>query len=76
MNPITSLGEMARRLNVPLHRVEYVVRSRRIAPLLKAGGRNFYSEASVQRIAAELRRIDGDKGHDSRGTVEGEATNV
>lgn len=55
---ISSLGEIARSLNEPLHRVDYVVRTRNIEPLIVAGGRNFYSEASVQRIKSELRRID------------------
>jgi hypothetical protein len=55
---MSSLGEIARRFNRPLHRVEYVVRTRNIEPLIAAGGRNFYSEASAQRIESELRRID------------------
>lgn len=59
-----SLGEIARRIDEPIHRVEYVIRTRKIAPLLVAGGRNFYSEAAVQRIASEIRRIDEDRGGD------------
>ena len=59
---IASLGEIARRLKEPIHRVEYVIRSRDIEPLLVAGGRHFYSEAQVQRIASEIRRIDEEKG--------------
>ena len=59
---IASLGEIARRLNVPIHRVEYVIRSRNIKPLLVAGGRRFYSGSQVQRIASEIRRIDEEKG--------------
>ena len=59
---IASLGEIARRLDVPIHRVEYVVRTRRIVPTLVAGGRHFYSEASVQRIGSEIKRIDDERG--------------
>ncbi len=59
---IASLGEIAERLNVPIHRIEYVIRSREIKPLLVAGGRHFYSEAQVQRIASEIRRIDEERG--------------
>lgn len=54
---IASLGEIARRLDVPIHRVEYVVRTRNIEPTLIAGGRHFYSVASVQRIGSEINRI-------------------
>ncbi len=59
---IASLGEIARRLNVPIHRVEYVIRTRHIAPALVAGGRYFYCEASVQRIGSEIKRIDEERG--------------
>lgn len=59
---IASSGEIAKRLNEPLHRVAYVIRTRQIQPLLVTGGRYFYSEAAVQRIASEIRRIDEEKG--------------
>lgn len=59
---IASLGEIARRLDVPLHRVEYVVRSQKLEPLIVAGGRNFYSEATVQHIKHEPHRIEKKRG--------------
>ncbi|MCA9125095.1 MAG: hypothetical protein KDB11_33195 [Planctomycetales bacterium] len=59
---IASLGEISRRLDVPIHRVEYVIRTRHIEPTLIAGGRHFYSEASVQRIGSEIKRIDEERG--------------
>ena len=59
---IASLGEIAERLNVPIHRVEYVIRSRQIKPALVVGGRHIYSEAQIQRISSEIRRIDEEKG--------------
>lgn len=52
------LGEIARRLNVPVHRVEYVIRTREISPLIVAGGRNFYSEASIEQISQVIAAID------------------
>lgn len=59
---IASSGEIARRLNQPIHRVAYVIRTRRIKPLLVAGGRYFYGESAMHRIASELRRIDEERG--------------
>ncbi len=61
-SPIASLGEIVRQLDKPIHRVEYVIRSRKIKPAVVAGGRHFYSEAQVQRIGSEIRRIDEEKG--------------
>lgn len=63
---IASLGEIATRIDQPIHRVSYVIRTRRITPLVVAGGRNFYSEAAVQRIASELARIDEEKQKEGR----------
>jgi hypothetical protein len=58
---VPTVGEIARRLGVPLHRVEYVIRSRRIEPTGKAGNAYVYSDADVDRIASELRRIERDR---------------
>ncbi len=59
---VPTVGEIARRLGVALHRVEYVIRARRIEPTGRAGNAFVYSEADVERIAAELRRMDAGKG--------------
>jgi hypothetical protein len=56
-----TLGEIARRLKQPIHRVEYVIRSRRIQPAGVAGNARIFSEPDVQRIANELKRIDRDR---------------
>lgn len=55
-------GVIADRLGQPLHRVEYVISARRIAPIARAGGIRVFSEQAVARIANELRRIDEDRG--------------
>jgi hypothetical protein len=57
-----TVGEIARRLNEPLHRIEYVIRSRGIQPARIAGNVRIFSEDHVARITAELRQIDGKKG--------------
>jgi DNA-binding transcriptional MerR regulator len=58
---VPTVGEIARRLGVPLHRIEYVVRARRIAPSGRAGNARVFTEADVARIASELRRIESAK---------------
>lgn len=56
-----TVGVIARRLGVPLHRVEYVIRSRDIQPASVAGNARVFTEADVDFIASELRRIDAER---------------
>jgi DNA-binding transcriptional MerR regulator len=57
-----TVGEIARRLGQPVHRVEYVLRSRHIQPGGRAGNCRVFTEEDVARIAAELRLIESRKG--------------
>lgn len=59
-----TIGEIARRLSEPVHRVEYVIRARRIRPCGWAGNARVFPEDAVEAIAAELRRIDATKTRD------------
>jgi DNA-binding transcriptional MerR regulator len=59
--PVPTVGEIARRLGVPVHRVVYVIESRGIRPAGRAGTARIFSEADVAYIASELRRIKEDK---------------
>ena len=59
--PMPTVGEISRRLGVPLHRVEYVLRTRNIRPSGIAGNCRVYADEDVERIAAELRRIGARK---------------
>src|ERR1700730_4638958 len=52
-----TVGEIARRLNEPLHRVEYVIRSRNIKPSAFAGNCRVFGEEAVQLIGQELQCI-------------------
>jgi len=56
-----TVGEIARRLGEPIHRIEYLLRSRNIKPASRAGCANVYAESDVSFIASELRRIDEDR---------------
>lgn len=57
-----TVGEIARRLSEPVHRIEYVIRSRGIQPSGLAGVARVFTDSDVERIASELRRIDAEKG--------------
>jgi hypothetical protein len=57
-----TVGEIARRLGKPLHRVEYILRTRDIRPTGMAGNCRVYSDSDVDRIATELQHIDARKG--------------
>jgi hypothetical protein len=59
-----TIGEIARRLDQPIHRIEYMIRARRILPCGWAGNARVFPEDAVDAIAAELQRIDAAKGHD------------
>jgi len=53
-----TVGEIARRLHVSLHRVEYLIRARRIRPIGVAGNARIFAEQDLRHIADELRRIN------------------
>jgi hypothetical protein len=53
-----TVGVIARRLGEPLHRIEYVIRSRRLQPAGRAGNLRVFSESDIVFIAGELRRMD------------------
>ena len=59
---VPTVGEIARRLGEPLHRVEYEIRARNIRASGWAGNARVFTEADVDHIAGELRRIDAEKG--------------
>lgn len=59
---LLSVGQIAARLREPLHRVEYVIKSRAIQSRGRVGNARAFTETDVERIAAELRRMDADKG--------------
>ncbi|MGE5611208.1 MAG: hypothetical protein ACM359_18305 [Bacillota bacterium] len=58
---LPTVGEIARRHNVPLHRVEYVIAARQIRPMGRAGNALVYSEKDVGLIGEELNRISSER---------------
>ena len=55
---LSTIGVIARRYDVQLHRVEYVIRSRGIQPETRAGNARVFSESDVERIGKELFEIE------------------
>jgi hypothetical protein len=53
-----TVGEIARRLGVELHRVEYVLRTRDIWPCSRAGNALVYTREDLDRVGSEIKRID------------------
>jgi len=59
--PVQTVGSIAEQLGVPVHRIRYVIESRRIEPSGRAGNARIFTDADVERIASELRRIERDR---------------
>jgi DNA-binding transcriptional MerR regulator len=56
---LATVGEVAKLLRVPLHRVEYVLRSRpHIRPKATAGGTRCFDDDAIAQIRHELTAID------------------
>lgn len=62
-----TIGELCRQLSQPLHRIEYVIRSRKIRPTSRAGHARVFDEADLQRIRGELDRIARDRSGNEAG---------
>ncbi len=51
-------GQIASRLNEPIHKIEYVLRTRGIEPIAVAGNARIFTEDDIERVADALRDID------------------
>jgi hypothetical protein len=60
---LSTVGEIARRANTDVHRVEYHIRSRGIRARGWAGNSRVFGEEDTARIVAELRKPG--KGHEA-----------
>lgn len=56
-----TIGEIARRLGAPIHRIEYIISSRSLKATLRAGHIRVFSEADVTYIEQILRRIAAER---------------
>lgn len=53
MQKALTIGEIARRLDWPVHRVDYFLRSRRIEPKARAGILRIFGEDVIERLRSE-----------------------
>lgn len=60
-NELWTLSRIAQRLRVERHRIEYLIDSRGIAPVDRAGIVRLFDDNAVARITEELRRSDADR---------------
>lgn len=63
--PFLTVGAIARRLGQPVHRIEYVIRSRGVRPAGWAGHARVFRESDLAFIATELRSIAAARGEES-----------
>jgi len=62
---LSTIGVIAQRLNQPVWRIEYLIRSRNIQPTSRAGNARVFTEKDVNRISQALHDIDSSKGGSS-----------
>ena len=62
---LPTVGEIARRLGQPVHRIAYVIRARQISASGRAGNARVFPEDAVEVIARELQRIGSAKSTNS-----------
>ena len=55
---IHTTGQIARQLNENLHRVEYAIKTRNIAPDGLAGNARLFGEEAIEQIKAALRDMN------------------
>ncbi len=58
---IHSVGTLAQLFRVPVHRIQYVIRSRGIAHVGLAGNVRLFDDAAARWIGSELQRIAQDR---------------
>jgi hypothetical protein len=58
---IHTVGTLARACGEPVHRILYIIRTRGIAPVGRAGIVRLYDEAAARWVASELQRIADDR---------------
>ena len=55
---VLTCGEIARRLQVPAHRVDWILRTRGVEPIGRAGCIRIYDEGTVAYVKGEIERQD------------------
>lgn len=59
-NPgILTVGEIARKLDCPVHRVQYLITSRNIKPIQRVGGYRIFSNDILEKLRDENKKRKG-----------------
>jgi len=56
-----TMGVMAERLGVPIHKAQYLVKSRNIKPIERAGNLRIFDEKAIEKLQRELKRANRDE---------------
>lgn len=59
---LRTVGDIAREMGVPVHRVAYAVAVYNIAPTQRAGILRLFDEVKVAAIKSALRRVEANRG--------------
>ena len=52
-----TVGEIARRLGCPVHRIEYLIRSRGMRPSYRAGNARVFTQAQFEDMAGAISHV-------------------
>ena len=58
MENVLTVGEVAERLGIKIHRAEYLLRSRNVQPAGMAGRYRLFDESAIQRLQKELKKAE------------------
>jgi len=61
MPTIHCVGSLSKVYRVPVHRIEYIIRTRGIQPAGMAGNVRLFDEPAARRVGSELERIEQEK---------------
>lgn len=61
VQPLPTVGQIARLYRVPVHRVEYIIDTRNVQHIGTAGNARVFALDDVEYIGAELRRIAAER---------------
>lgn len=66
-----TLGQLAERLGVPVHRLKYAIDQHRILPAMRVGILRVWSENEIPRMRRALARVAENRRRPKTGEVEG-----
>jgi hypothetical protein len=65
MPELYTVSDIAKRLNLPIHRIDYAIASRKIAPAKVLGGSKIFDDAGFKAVAdaiANIAKVEASRG--------------